>query len=252
MGLEVLVAMFKSLKETTKAPIFLHLDHGKSYEICKKCVDAGFDSVMFDGSNLPFSENVKITKKVADYAHKHNILVEGEIGVLKGVEDKVSSTISIYTDPEEAFKFAKLTSCDMLAIAIGTSHGAYKYEGEQKLSFDVLSKIEKLLPNFPLVLHGASSVPQNYIKTINEFGGNIQKAIGISEDMIRECVKLHNIIKVNVDTDIRLAITSQIRKFLSNNPKDFNFRSYLKCAQVEAESLVSSKMENLFYSKNKK
>ncbi len=252
MGLDMIVAMFNAIKRETKAPIFLHLDHGKSYQMCKKCVDAGYDSVMIDGSSLPFKENVALTKKVCDYAHEHNTLVEGEIGVLKGVEDNTSSQVNIYTNPKQAHDFVDQTNCDLLAIAIGTSHGAYKYEGKQSLNFEILKEIEKLLPNFPLVLHGASSVPQQYIQTINAYGGNIIHAIGINEKMIKKCVKNHNIVKVNTDTDLRLAFTSTIRKYLYENPHDFNFRSYLQKAQNEVQKLVQEKMVNLFYSENQK
>lgn len=251
MGGELLVAMVNQMKKTTKAPVFLHLDHGKSYEICKKAIDLGFDSVMIDGSHLPFNQNIRLTKKVVEYAHKKSVLVEGELGRLQGVEDNVSSDRTIYTDPIEAKEFATKTGVDSLAVAIGTSHGAYKYQGKQELRFDILSEIEKLLPNLPIVLHGASTVNENLIEKINSNGGEIKKAVGINEDMIRQAVKNHNVVKINSDTDLRLAMTGSIREILKNNKSEFDPRKYIGKGRSEIANVVANKCENLLFSSKK-
>jgi len=231
--------------------IFLHLDHGKSYEICKKCIDLGFDSVMIDGSSLPFQDNIKITKKVVNYAHKKGVLVEGELGQLMGIEDEVSSQTSHYTDPDKAKEFVDKTGVDTLAIAIGTSHGAYKYSGEKTLHFDILKEIEKLLPNFPLVLHGASTVDQSVIEKINEYGGELKSANGIPKNLLKKAVKQHNIVKINTDTDLRLATTMKVREVLINNSQTIDPRDYLKPAREEIKATTIRKIKELFYSSNK-
>ncbi len=232
--------------------IFLHLDHGKSYEVCKKAIELGFDSVMIDCSALPFEENVKLTRKVVNYAHKHGVLVEGELGQLKGIEENTKSDFHHFTDPNKAKEFVTKTGVDTLAIAIGTSHGAYKYQGEQTLRFDILSEIELLLPNFPLVLHGASTVEQDLLEEINANGGNIENAVGIPKDLIIEAIKEHNIVKINTDTDLRLALTSGARTVLNNNQKEFDPRKYLGAGRDRAQSVVEDKMTNLLFSKNQK
>ncbi len=231
--------------------IFLHLDHGKSYEICKKCIDLGFDSVMIDGSSLPFQDNIKITKKVVNYAHKKGVLVEGELGQLMGIEDEVSSQTSHYTDPDKAKEFVDKTGVDTLAIAIGTSHGAYKYSGEKTLHFDILKEIEKLLPNFPLVLHGASTVDQSVIEKINEYGGELKSTNGIPKNLLKKAVKQHNIVKINTDTDLRLATTMKVREVLINNSQTIDPRDYLKPAREEIKATTIRKIKELFYSSNK-
>lgn len=226
--------------------ICLHLDHGDSYELCKSCVDFGFSSVMIDGSSLPYDENVALTKKVVEYAHAHDVTVEGELGVLAGVEDEVASEVSHYTKPEEVIDFTQKTGVDSLAISIGTSHGAYKFKPGQKpqLRFDILKEVEEKLPGFPIVLHGASSVNQEDVKTINEFGGEMPDAIGIPEEMLREAASMA-VCKINVDSDIRIAMTAAIRKHFSQNPKHFDPRQYLTPARDAIEGVVSHKIETV-------
>ncbi len=231
--------------------IFLHLDHGKSYEICKKAVDLGFDSVMIDGSSLDYAENIKLTKKVVDYAHKKEVLVEAELGQIKGIEDEVSSASHHYTDPIQALEFVKKTGVDTLAVAIGTSHGAYKYSGEKTLRFDILSDIEKLLPAFPLVLHGASTVDQELVNKINKFGGEMKSATGIPAELLVKAVKEHNIVKINTDTDLRLAITSAVREVLMQNPSIFDPRDYLKVGREQVKQITIKKIKKVFFSENK-
>lgn len=251
LGEKFVKALFDSAKKTYNLPIFLHLDHGKTFEVCKKAIDLGFDSVMIDGSSLPFEENIKLTKKVATYAHKKNVLVEGELGVLAGIEDTVSATQNIFTDPQQAKKFVEKTGCDSLAVAIGTSHGAYKFKGEAKLQFDILKKIEHTLPKTPLVLHGASSVPQQYVETINELGGSIVGAKGTDEKLLAKCAKKHHICKINTDTDIRLAYMSALRKHLSQNPQNFDIRKPNSSAIDEISALVAHKNSKVFGCKDK-
>jgi len=224
-------------------PVVLHLDHGEDFEICKKCVDGGFTSVMIDGSKHPFEENVRLTKEVVEYAHKKGVVVEAELGKLAGVEDNinVASKDAIYTDPQQAKEFVKRTGCDSLAVAIGTSHGAYKFKSEPKLDFDRLAAIEKLLPGFPLVLHGASSVPVDLVEICNKFGGKISDSKGVPEEMISRAAK-GGVCKINVDTDLRLAMTGQIRKVFSENPAEFDPRKYLGPARDAIREVVKRKM----------
>ena len=234
--------------------ICLHLDHGDSFETCKSCVDTGFSSVMIDASSLPYEENIALTKKVVEYAHQYDVTVEAELGVLAGVEDEVSAAESHYTKPEEVIDFATRTGCDSLAISIGTSHGAYKFTPEQctrdpktgrlvppPLAFDVLHEIEKKLPGFPIVLHGSSSVPQEYVKMINEHGGKMPNAIGVPEDQLREAAKL-SVCKINIDSDLRLAMTGTVRAFLDEHPDKFDPREYLKPARANIKELVRHKL----------
>ena len=243
--------------------IVLHLDHGDSYELCKDCVDMGFSSVMIDASSLPYEENIALTKKVVEYAHKYDVTVEAELGVLAGVEDEVSSAESHYTKPEEVIDFATRTGCDSLAISIGTSHGAYKFTPEQctrdpktgrlvppPLAFDVLHEIEKKLPGFPIVLHGSSSVPQEYVDMCNKYGGNLPNAIGIPEEQLREAAK-SAVCKINIDSDSRLAMTGAIRKHLAENPSHFDPRQYLKPAREEMKKMYIHKIVNVLGSNGK-
>ena len=226
-------------------PIALHLDHGPDFETCKSCVDGGFTSVMIDASGKPFAENIEITKRVVEYAHERGVVVEAELGTLAGIEDevKVSAEDSSYTHPEEVFEFVEKTGCDSLAIAIGTSHGAYKFKPGTKpqLRFDVLHAVEKNLPGFPIVLHGASSVPQEYVQMINEHGGNMPGAIGVPEDQLREAAR-SAVCKINIDSDLRLAMTGTIRKFMAENPAVFDPREYLKPARANIKELVRHKL----------
>ena len=226
-------------------PIVLHLDHGPDFETCKACIDGGFTSVMIDASGKPFAENIEITRKVVEYAHAHGVVVEAELGTLAGIEDdvKVSAEDSSYTHPEEVEEFVTKTGCDSLAIAIGTSHGAYKFKPGSKpqLRFDVLHECEKLLPGFPIVLHGASSVPQDYVKMINENGGNMPGAIGVPEDQLREAAR-SAVCKINIDSDLRLAMTGTIRKFFNDHPDKFDPREYLKPARANIKELVRHKL----------
>ena len=252
MGENFVIAIFESAKkEYNDIPFFLHLDHGKSFEMCKKAVDLGFSSVMIDGSSLPFEENVALTKKVVDYAHKKNVLVEAELGVLAGIEDYVHADKNVFTDPQKAKEFVERTNCDSLAVAIGTSHGAYKFKGESTLRFDILSEIEKELPHFPLVLHGASSVPQNYVKLINEFGGKVEGAKGVDEKLLFTASTKHNIFKINTDTDLRLVYTATIRKYLTENPSNIDLRKFNLKAMDEIANYVSNKNINVFNNANK-
>ncbi|MBR2201054.1 MAG: class II fructose-1,6-bisphosphate aldolase [Bacteroidales bacterium] len=243
--------------------IVLHLDHGDSFELCKDCIDMGFSSVMYDGSSLPYEENIKISRQVVEYAHKHDVTVECELGVLAGVEDEVSSAVSHYTKPEEVIDFATRTGCDSLAISIGTSHGAYKFKPEQctrdpktgklvppPLAFDVLAEIEKKLPGFPIVLHGSSSVPQEEVDTINKYGGKLPDAIGIPEDQLREASK-SAVCKINIDSDSRLAMTAAIRKYLAENPSHFDPRQYLKPARENMKKMYIHKIVNVLGSNDK-
>lgn len=246
--------LVEAVCEETDVPIALHLDHGDSFELCKNCIDSGFTSVMIDGSSLEYEKNIEITKKVSDYAHKYGISVEGELGSLSGVEDKVniSEEKSFYTDPSQVEEFVKLTGVDSLAVAIGTSHGAFKFKPGQKpqLRFDILNEIEQKLPGFPIVLHGASSVIPEYVNEINEFGGKLNEAIGIPEEMLRQAAK-SAVCKINVDSDLRLAMTASIRKSFSKNPENFDPRKYLSAARTSIEEVVKHKIEKVMGSKNK-
>lgn len=245
MGKKIVKVLFDQAKVEYKLPIFLHLDHGKSFKICKEAVDLGFDSVMIDGSSLSFNENIKLTKKVCNYAHKKNVYVEAELGVLSGVEDNVSAEQNIYTNPDQAKEFVEKTNCDSLAVAIGTSHGAYKFKGEQKLQFKILTEIENKIPNTPLVLHGASSVPQKYVANINKFGGDIDGAIGIPEKLLK-IASCHNIYKINCDTDIRLAYMSVLRQQLFENKKNLDIRKPNRLAIEEIANMIAEKNTKVF------
>ena len=243
-----LVAMVKAAAEETGLPIALHLDHGPDFETCKACIDGGFTSVMIDGSSLPYEENIALTKMVVEYAHAHGVVVEGELGTLAGIEDavNVSAEDASFTKPEQEHDFVTRTVVDSLAIAIGTSHGAYKFKPGQKpqLRFDILEEVGKKLPGFPIVLHGASSVNQDHIKMINEYGGQMPDAIGIPEDMLREAAKMA-VCKINVDSDIRIAMTAAIRKHFVEKPGDFDPRKYLAPARDLIEEVVSHKIETV-------
>ena len=242
----------------TGLPIALHLDHGDSFETCKSCIDGGFTSVMIDASSKPFAENIEITRKVVEYAHERGVVVEAELGSLAGVEDEVnvSAEDSSYTRPEEVEEFVAKTGCDSLAIAIGTSHGAYKFTPEQctvneqgilvppPLRFDILEDISKRLPGFPIVLHGSSSVPQNFVKMINENGGNMPNAVGVPEEQLRKAAAMA-VCKINIDSDLRLAMTGTVRQFFSENPSKFDPREYLKPARSAIKELVKHKLINV-------
>ncbi len=249
-----LVAIVKAAAEETGLPIALHLDHGPNFETCKDCVDGGFTSVMIDGSSLPYEENIAVTKQVVEYAHDHGVVVEGELGTLSGVEDDVNvdSENASYTRPEEVYDFVSRTGVDSLAIAIGTSHGAYKFKPGQKpqLRFDILEQVEEKLPGFPIVLHGASSVNPEHIAMINQYGGEMPDAIGIPEDMLRKAASMA-VCKINVDSDIRIAMTAALRKHLSENPTHFDPRQYLTPARDLIEEVVCHKIETVFGSKDK-
>ena len=240
-----LIKLVEAAVIETGLPICLHLDHGDSFETCKSCIDGGFTSVMIDASSKPFAENIEITKKVVEYAHDHGVVVEAELGALAGIEDdvKVSAEESHYTRPEEVEEFVAKTGCDSLAIAIGTSHGAYKFKPGTKpqLRFDILHEVEKNLPNFPIVLHGSSSVPQEYVKMINENGGAMPGAIGVPEEQLREAAR-SAVCKINIDSDLRLAMTGTIRKFMAEHPDKFDPREYLKPARANIHELVKHKL----------
>lgn len=226
--------------------ICLHLDHGEDFEICKQCIDDGFTSVMIDGSKYDFEENIRITKEVVDYAHARGVVVEAELGKLAGVEDDVNvdAKSATYTDPEEAAEFVRRTGVDSLAIAIGTSHGAYKFSGEPSLDYDRLKKIHELIPDTPLVLHGASTVLPEFVDKCNQYGGEIPGAKGVPEEMITEAAK-YGICKVNIDTDLRLAMTAEVRKYLQENPSEFDPRKYLGPARDAIKSMVQHKIKNV-------
>ncbi|MDR1439895.1 MAG: ketose-bisphosphate aldolase, partial [Clostridiales bacterium] len=230
----------------TDLPICVHLDHGDTFELCKSCIDGGFTSVMIDGSHLPFKENIALTKKVVEYAHDKGITVEGELGRLAGVEDdiKVSDKDSSYTDPNDVEEFVKSTGVDSLAIAIGTSHGAYKFKGDAKLRFDILEEVQKRLPGYPIVLHGASSVIPEYVDEINKYGGQMPGAKGVPEEMLRKAATMA-VCKINIDSDIRLAVTATLRKYFAENPSHFDPRQYLTPARAEIKKLVKNKLVNV-------
>jgi len=232
--------------ETSKVDIALHLDHGDTFEICKQCIDDGFTSVMIDASHHSFEENVAITKKVVEYAHERGVVVEAELGRLAGVEDdvNVSAEDASYTDPDEAVEFVKRTGVDSLAIAIGTSHGAFKFKGEPKLDYDRLKKISEMLPGFPIVLHGASSVIPEFVEMCNKYGGDIPGAQGVPEDMLREAAK-YGVCKINIDSDLRLAMTGTIRREFAENPGNFDPRKYLAPARTALKEMVKHKIVNV-------
>ncbi len=244
--------MVEAAVEETNIPIALHLDHGPDFETCKACVDAGFTSVMIDGSKYDFEENVRITKQVVDYAHAHGVVVEAELGKLAGIEDdvNVAEADAKYTDPDQAAEFVERTGCDSLAIAIGTSHGAYKFKGEAKLRFDILAKIKEKIPNTPIVLHGASTVIPELVEMCNKYGADIPGAKGVPDEILHEA-SLSGVSKINVDTDLRLAMTAQIRKVFAEEPSAFDPRKYLTPARDEIKRTVAHKIKDVFGSSNK-
>ena len=253
-----------AIAENPEIPIALHLDHGDSFELCKSCIDGGFSSVMIDASSKSFEENIELTKQVVEYAHAHGVVVEADLGTLEGVEDEVvvEAGQASYTHPEEVEEFVTRTGCDSLAIAIGTSHGAYKFRPEQctrnekgilvppPLRFDVLEEVTKRLPGFPIVLHGSSSVPQEFVKMVNEYGGNMPDAIGIPEEQLREAAK-SAVCKINIDSDKRLAMTANIRKYMAEHPEHFDPRQYLKPARQAVKDMVAHKIVNVLGSDGK-
>ncbi|NJD01394.1 MAG: class II fructose-1,6-bisphosphate aldolase [Ruminiclostridium sp.] len=230
----------------TGLPICVHLDHGDTYELCKSCVDGGFTSVMIDGSHYPFEENIRLTRQVCDYAHEKGAVVEGELGKLAGIEDavNVSDKDAAFTDPGQVEEFVKRTGVDSLAIAIGTSHGAFKFKGEPRLRFDILEEVQKRLPGFPIVLHGASSVIPEFVEMINKFGGNMPGAQGVPEAMLRKAAAMA-VCKINIDSDLRLAMTASIRKYFAENPSHFDPRQYLSPARAAIKELVKNKLVNV-------
>ena len=240
--------------ENPDLPIALHLDHGPDFETCKSCIDGGFTSVMIDGSSLSFEENIAVSKKVVEYAHDHGVVVEAELGTLAGIEDdvNVSAADSSYTRPEDVQDFVERTGCDSLAIAIGTSHGAYKFKPGTKpqLRFDILEEVSKRLPGFPIVLHGSSSVPQEFVQIVNQYGGNMPGAVGVPEDQLRKAASM-SVCKINIDSDIRLAITATIRKYMAEHPDHFDPRQYLKPARQAVKDMVARKLVNVLGSNNK-
>ncbi|MCK5243098.1 class II fructose-1,6-bisphosphate aldolase [bacterium] len=249
---EYLVKLVEAALQTTDIPVVLHLDHGEDFEICKSCIDGGFSSVMIDASSRSFAENIAETKKVVDYAHERGVSVEAELGTLAGVEDdvNVSAEDASYTNPDQVKEFVERSGVDSLAIAIGTSHGAYKFKGEAKLDFDRLEKIAKLVPEFPIVLHGASSVPQNLVEQCNKFGGDLPGAKGVPEEMLRQAAQ-SAVCKINIDTDLRLAMTSTIRKIFAEKPGEFDPRKYLGPARDAIKEIVKHKITAVLGSNNK-
>ena len=243
-----LMKLVEAAEIETQLPICLHLDHGDTFETCKSCIDGGFTSVMIDASSKPFAENIEITKQVVEYAHDHGVVVEAELGTLAGIEDevKVSAEDSSYTHPEEVEEFVSKTGCDSLAIAIGTSHGAYKFKPGTKpqLRFDVLEEVSKRLPGFPIVLHGSSSVPQEFVEKINKYGGNMPGAIGVPEDQLRKAASM-SVCKINIDSDLRLAMTATIREFFAEHPDKFDPREYLKPARAAIKAMVAHKIKDV-------
>ena len=240
--------------ENPDLPIALHLDHGPDFETCKSCIDGGFTSVMIDGSSLSFEENIALSKKVVEYAHDHGVVVEAELGTLAGIEDdvKVSAADSSYTRPEDVQEFVERTGCDSLAIAIGTSHGAYKFKPgtDPKLRFDILEEVSRRLPGFPIVLHGSSSVPQEFVNIINKYGGNMPGAIGVPEEQLRKAAGMA-VCKINIDSDIRLAITATIRQYMAEHPDHFDPRQYLKPARQAVKDMVAHKLVHVLGSNTK-
>jgi fructose-bisphosphate aldolase class II len=243
-----LIKLVEAAVIETGLPICLHLDHGDSYELCMDCIDGGFTSVMIDASSKPLDENIAITKKVVEYAHDHGVVVEAELGTLAGIEDevKVKSEDSSYTRPEDVQEFVTRTGCDSLAIAIGTSHGAYKFKPGTKpqLRFDILEEVERRLPGFPIVLHGSSSVPQDLVAKVNKFGGNMPGAVGVPEDQLRQAASMA-VCKINIDSDLRLAMTATIREFMAEHPDKFDPREYLKPARAAIKELVAHKITDV-------
>ncbi len=241
-----LMKLIEAAVEDTGLPIAIHLDHGEDFEICKQCIDGGFTSVMIDGSKHPFEKNIEITKQVVDYAHSKGVVVEGELGRLAGIEDAVNvyEKDAAFTDPDQVEEFVKRTGVDSLAIAIGTSHGAYKFKGEAKLRFDILEEIQRRLPGFPIVLHGASSVIPEYVDIINKYGGQMEGAKGVPEDMLRKAASMA-VCKINIDSDLRLAMTAAIREDLAKNPTNFDPRKYLGAGRDLIKEIVKHKIRNV-------
>lgn len=236
-----------AVKENPQIPICMHLDHGDTFELCKQCVDDGFTSVMIDGSHLPFEENIKLTKKVVEYAHAHGVVVEAELGQLGGIEEHVvgvNDVMAHLTNPDQAKEFVERTGCDSLAVAIGTSHGAYKFKHEPKLAFDVIEKIQQKLPGFPLVMHGSSSVPKEFKDLINKYGGQMPDAMGVPEESISKAAKMA-VCKVNIDTDLRMAMTAKIREVFATKPSEFDPRKYLGPARKAITEMVRHKLHVL-------
>ena len=247
-----LMKLIEAAIEDTNLPICVHLDHGDSFEVCKSCVDGGFTSVMIDGSKHSFEDNIALTKQVVDYAHAHGVVVEGELGKLAGIEDdvNVSAEDAQFTNPAEVEEFVERTGVDSLAIAIGTSHGAFKFKGEPRLRFDILEEISKRLPNFPIVLHGASSVIPKYVEMINANGGNMPGAQGVPEDMLRKAAGMA-VCKINIDSDLRLAMTGTVREYFAQHPDHFDPRQYLSPARANIKELVKHKIINVLGSNDK-
>ena len=250
--IKYLMKMVEAAVEETNIPIAIHLDHGPDFETCKMCIDNGFTSVMIDGSKYSFEENVALTKKVVDYAHERGVVVEAELGQLAGIEDdvNVSEEDAKYTDPDQAKEFVERTGCDSLAIAIGTSHGAYKFKGEARLRMDILKQVKEKIPNTPIVLHGASTVIPELVETCNSYGGDIPGAKGVPDEILHEA-SLSGVSKINVDTDLRLAFTGEIRKSLAENPSAFDPRKYLTPAREKITEVVEHKIKDVFGSSNK-
>ncbi len=249
-GQKYIIKLMEAALEEADLPIVLHLDHGQTFEICKEVIQGGFTSVMIDGSHLPLEENIALTRQVVDYAHDQGVWVEAELGRLAGVEDEVSSEENVYTDPDEAAEFVERTGCDSLAIAIGTSHGAYKFKGKPQLDFDRLEKISSMLPGYPLVLHGASSVLPEFVAMANQYGGSVADAVGVPEDFLRRAARM-GVCKINIDTDIRLAMTAVIRKYFKEHPQEFDPRKYLGPARQAVKDMVQHKIKNVLGSSNK-
>lgn len=243
-GQNYIVKLIEAALLDADIPVVLHLDHGPDFELCKDCIDGGFTSVMIDGSHHSFEENIAVTKKVVEYAHSKGVWVEAELGRLAGVEEDVASDTHVYTDPDQAVEFVERTGCDSLAIAIGTSHGAYKFKGAAELKFDILEKIGALLPGYPIVLHGASSVPTEFVDMVNKYGGKLGSAKGMPEEMLRKAAAMA-VCKINIDSDIRLAMTANIRQVLSEKPEEFDPRSYLKPARDAVKEMVQRKIRNV-------
>lgn len=241
-----LMKLIEAALEDTGLPICVHLDHGEDFEICKSCIDGGFTSVMIDGSKFPFEENIAVTKRVVEYAHSKGVVVEGELGRLAGIEDavNVADEDAMFTNPDQVVEFVKETGVDSLAIAIGTSHGAYKFKGEPRLRFDILEKVQQQLPGFPIVLHGASSVMPEFVAKCNKYGGNLPGAQGVPEDMLRKAAGMA-VCKINIDTDLRLAMTATIREYFAEHPDHFDPRQYLKPAREAIKEIVKHKLVNV-------
>ncbi|MCF8029372.1 MAG: class II fructose-1,6-bisphosphate aldolase [Desulfohalobiaceae bacterium] len=243
-GQTYIVKLMEAALEESDLPLCLHLDHGQDFDICKQVIDAGFTSVMIDGSHHPFEENIRVTREVVDYAHERGVWVEAELGQLAGIEDDVSVEENVFTNPDEAAEFVERSGCDSLAVAIGTSHGAYKFKGEPKLDLERLERISKTLPGYPLVLHGASSVLPEFVDLANKYGGEIEGAKGVPEDMLLRAAR-SGVCKINIDTDIRLAVTATLRKEFAENPANFDPRKYLKPAREAVSYVVQHKMRHV-------